>query len=356
MLATCNRVEVYADTEGFHAGVDAVSDLLSRAAPACRSTSSSESPLRPLGGPGRPAPVPGRLRARLDGRRRVADPRPAAPGVRRGARRRRRPRRCTSCSRRRSRSASGRTARPASTRPAARWSPSGSSGAVAAVGPLAGRDGAGRRRRLDGRAGRRDAAPRRRRRASSSPTAPPSNAPAARRARSRAAAIGLDELEHGAGRAPTSSCPRPARPASSSTPTSSSGRSRPAAAGRSRSSTSRCPRDIDPRGARAARRHARRPRGAAGACSPTTEAGADVEAARAIVDRGGRATSSPGSARAGSRRPSWRCAAGPTRSSRPSSTRLAGRLPDLDAGAARRGRRPPCAGSSTSCCTPRPCG
>ena len=30
VLATCNRVEVYADTEGFHAGVDAVSDLLSR--------------------------------------------------------------------------------------------------------------------------------------------------------------------------------------------------------------------------------------------------------------------------------------------------------------------------------------
>ncbi|MDT7536485.1 MAG: glutamyl-tRNA reductase [Actinomycetota bacterium] len=30
MLATCNRVEVYADTDGFHAGVDAVSDLLSR--------------------------------------------------------------------------------------------------------------------------------------------------------------------------------------------------------------------------------------------------------------------------------------------------------------------------------------
>ena len=30
MLATCNRVEVYADTEGFHAGVEAISDLLSR--------------------------------------------------------------------------------------------------------------------------------------------------------------------------------------------------------------------------------------------------------------------------------------------------------------------------------------
>ena len=30
VLGTCNRVEVYADTEGFHAGVDAVSDLLSR--------------------------------------------------------------------------------------------------------------------------------------------------------------------------------------------------------------------------------------------------------------------------------------------------------------------------------------
>jgi glutamyl-tRNA reductase len=30
VLATCNRVEVYADTDGFHSGVDAVSDLLSR--------------------------------------------------------------------------------------------------------------------------------------------------------------------------------------------------------------------------------------------------------------------------------------------------------------------------------------
>ena len=31
MLSTCNRVEVYADTGGFHAGVDAISDLLARA-------------------------------------------------------------------------------------------------------------------------------------------------------------------------------------------------------------------------------------------------------------------------------------------------------------------------------------
>ncbi len=30
VLSTCNRVEVYADTDGFHAGVDAVTDLLSR--------------------------------------------------------------------------------------------------------------------------------------------------------------------------------------------------------------------------------------------------------------------------------------------------------------------------------------
>ena len=30
VLATCNRVEVYADTEGFHAGVDTVTDLLAR--------------------------------------------------------------------------------------------------------------------------------------------------------------------------------------------------------------------------------------------------------------------------------------------------------------------------------------
>ena len=30
VLSTCNRVEVYADTDGFHAGVDAISDLLAR--------------------------------------------------------------------------------------------------------------------------------------------------------------------------------------------------------------------------------------------------------------------------------------------------------------------------------------
>ena len=30
VVSTCNRVEVYADTDGFHAGVDAVSDLLAR--------------------------------------------------------------------------------------------------------------------------------------------------------------------------------------------------------------------------------------------------------------------------------------------------------------------------------------
>ena len=30
VVATCNRVEVYADTDGFHAGVDAITDLLSR--------------------------------------------------------------------------------------------------------------------------------------------------------------------------------------------------------------------------------------------------------------------------------------------------------------------------------------
>ena len=32
VLSTCNRVEVYADTEGFHAGVDAITDLLCRGA------------------------------------------------------------------------------------------------------------------------------------------------------------------------------------------------------------------------------------------------------------------------------------------------------------------------------------
>ena len=32
VLSTCNRVEVYADTEGFHPGVEAVTDLLLRRA------------------------------------------------------------------------------------------------------------------------------------------------------------------------------------------------------------------------------------------------------------------------------------------------------------------------------------
>ncbi len=79
VLSTCNRVEVYADVGRFHGGVSAVCELLARhsglsAGRADRVT------LRPLRGPGRAAPVRGRLRPGLDGGRREPDPRPGARG------------------------------------------------------------------------------------------------------------------------------------------------------------------------------------------------------------------------------------------------------------------------------------
>jgi glutamyl-tRNA reductase len=110
VLATCNRVEVYADTEGFHAGVDAVSDLLSRPV-RCPARRAQALAVRPLGGQavlhlfqvacGLDSMVIGESQILGQLRRAYATAATAGRG-----------RRCTSCSRRRSRSASGRTARP----------------------------------------------------------------------------------------------------------------------------------------------------------------------------------------------------------------------------------------------------
>ena len=80
VLSTCNRVEVYADVDKFHGGVAATSELLARHAgvPPRRA---HPAPLRALRGPGRRAPVLGRLRPGLDGRRREPDPRPGPVGA-----------------------------------------------------------------------------------------------------------------------------------------------------------------------------------------------------------------------------------------------------------------------------------
>ena len=97
-------------------------------------------PVRALRGRGRAAPVLGGGRARLDGRRRVADPRPAA---RRRTRRRptwtRSTGSCTSSASTPCGPASGCTRRPASTGPAPRSSRSGWSEAERVLGPLPGK-------------------------------------------------------------------------------------------------------------------------------------------------------------------------------------------------------------------------
>ena len=277
-------------------------------------------PLRALGGPGRPAPVPGRLRARLDGRRRVADPRPAAPGVRRRARRRRRPDAARAVPEGAARSASGPTAetgideagqslvtvgleravaarRPA--RPAARVLVVGAGSMGALAGATLRRAGAGAGRRRQ---------PHRR------PT-PPRLADDARRPRHRA---------------------RRARARPSPTAdvvVSSHRRDR-----RRRRRTTLVERAVD-----AARRPAARDPRPGAARATSTRACAtlpgvtlvDLESLQEVLadDRGRRrrrgrprrssprrsATSWPGSAPPRSRRPSSRCAAAPTRSSTPSS-------------------------------------
>ena len=172
LLSTCNRIEVYADVARFHPAVAEISGVLARhagipvadlgehlyvhfAEAAAEHMFSVASGLDSMvvG----ESQILGQLRARLRaghrGRRR------SAPC-------------CTTWPRRRCGSASGCTPRPASTGRARRSSRSRSTGPNGCWGrwTVARAD---RRRRLDGRAGRRDAAPPRRRATSSSPTAAP---------------------------------------------------------------------------------------------------------------------------------------------------------------------------------------
>ena len=130
VIATCNRLEIYADVDRFHGSVEELSGLLvERAGRVLRGAAAA--PLRPLRRRCRLAPVPGGRRARLDGGGRGPDPRPDArrPGPRPGGAA---PsaRRSTCCSSRRSASASGCTPRPASTRPRRPWCPPRSTGSA----------------------------------------------------------------------------------------------------------------------------------------------------------------------------------------------------------------------------------
>ena len=85
MLATCNRVEIYADVDRFHGSVEAVSRMLcERADEAPEDVATA--PLRALRRRRGLAPVPRRLRPGLDGRRRGPDPRPGPRGAPRSAR------------------------------------------------------------------------------------------------------------------------------------------------------------------------------------------------------------------------------------------------------------------------------
>ena len=77
VVSTCNRVEVYAEVDQFHAGVSAICELLARH---CRRPAQRPhpAPVRALRGPGGAAPARGGLRPGLDGGRREPDPRPGA--------------------------------------------------------------------------------------------------------------------------------------------------------------------------------------------------------------------------------------------------------------------------------------
>ncbi len=114
------------------------------------------------------------------------------------------------------------------------------------------------------------------------------------------------------------------------------------------------PRDVDPRGARAARRHPRRPRDAAVGAARQRGRGRRRGRPR-HRPRGGRRL--PRLAARQPRRPHRRRAAQPRRRGRRGRARPPRRPP------ARPGRhrsapscRPPSGGSSAPCCTPRPCG
>ncbi len=82
-IATCNRLEIYAEVDRFHGSVEEVSRLIvDRAGEADRVAGAA--PLRPLRRRCRLPPLPRRRRPRLDGRGRGPDPR---PDPRRAARR-----------------------------------------------------------------------------------------------------------------------------------------------------------------------------------------------------------------------------------------------------------------------------
>ena len=359
MLATCNRLEVYADVDRFHGGVDRRSpSALVERPPAWPLRRPARAPLRALRRPRRRAPVHGRLRPGLDGRRRGPDPR---PGPRRAARRPGRRARRPRAERAVPAGPAGRQAgprrdrhRPRQRRP---WSSAGARPGRArrsarSTGLRVLVVGAG----VDGRAGRDHRVAARRRATSSSPTAPPSKAER------------LAERTGGRARAARRARPRRSpRPTCVVSCTGAVGHvvDRRAVAGAAPVARGgrplvyidlALPHDVDP---------------AVAALPGVTlvdlaELGEDAVRAGEATPHvaGGRATSSIAevaaflAARAAepSPRPWSRCARWPPTSSPPSWPGSTSRLPDLDERDARRGRSWPCAGSSRSCCTRRPCG
>ena len=356
MLATCNRVEVFAEVERFHGGVDRRQP--GARPPGRRRPSRSSRRTSPSTTRTRPSPTcspspPGWTRWWSARRRCSAS---CAPPTRWPARRARSAARCTRSPSGRCGSASGCTPRPASTGPAPRWSRSRSTAPRRASATCAGRPRARRRRRLDGRAGGHHAGPPRRRRRRQQPHRRPrprgwptslggraaelADLPARARRRRRAGHL---HRRHRHRRAAPTSSPPPWRPATG----------RPLVV-----VDLALPRDVDPavaalpgvhvvdlallqgepRGdagpvaARRRRRRARHDRGRDRACCapsgrPPTVAPDGVRAAQ------------PG--RRGRRR---RAAAAVHPAARPRRPRPRPRSPA------------PCAASSTSCCTSRPCG
>ncbi len=80
VVSTCNRVEVYADVDRFHAGVTAICELLARHC-GVQARDLTAAPVRALRGPGGRPPARRGLRAGLGGGRRGPDHRPGALGA-----------------------------------------------------------------------------------------------------------------------------------------------------------------------------------------------------------------------------------------------------------------------------------
>ena len=305
------------------------------------------------------APVLGGLRPGLDGRRREPDPRPGART------------RCASAQEQRHRRPAARRAGPAGAagrqagahrdrhrpRRARPWSPSGWTPAAPVARPAGRPERAGRRRRLDERAGRdrRCAAP------ASARVVVANRTPSAR------AAAGAPSV---GGRGASSWPSWPPTLADADLVVSCTG-----AVGHVLDADDRCERRAQRRRPAAGRPRpgaAARRRPGRAATSPASRV-VDLEAlAEALADapsapptstavrrdrrRRGRRLPRP-AARGQRRADRGRAArAWPTRSSTPSWPGCAGRLPDLDDRQRATRSSRPCAGSSTSCCTRRPCG